>query len=445
MAAWLLDRLKEFKDQTALVWRDRDCQYAQILASIETWRRHFEECGLRSGECVGVIGECSPDMCALLIALILNRNIVIPLAATEPGQRDRYLSIAGAEIVFEFEAGDAWTSFRRDKVEAHPLIEKLRNANEAGLILFTSGSTGESKASLLSFDRLLEKNEKRRTGHRTLIFLKLDHIGGINTLLHVLCNGGTLVCLGERTAEAVARAIERHRVELLPTTPTFLKMLLIAQAHRQHDLSSLKLITYGTEPMPASTLHSLREAFPNVRLKQTYGLSELGILPTISRDSESLWMKMGGEGFETKVVDGILWVRARSAMLGYLNAPSPFDKDGWFKTGDAVEVDGEYLRVLGRTSELINVGGEKVYPAEVESVLLQMDNVREATVYGKPNAVMGHVVVARASLHSPEERGHFEARMREFCRGRLADFQVPMFVELSAADHHTSRFKKKRR
>jgi long-chain acyl-CoA synthetase len=70
--------------------------------------------------------------------------------------------------------------------------------------------------------------------------------------------------------------------------------------------------------------------------------------------------------------DGLLEIKAKSAMRGYLNAESPFTPDGWFKTGDAVEVDGEYIKILGRKSELINVGGEKVYPAEVESVIQLM-------------------------------------------------------------------------
>lgn len=70
-------------------------------------------------------------------------------------------------------------------------------------------------------------------------------------------------------------------------------------------------------------------------------------------------------------------------MLGYLNAPSPFTDDGWFITGDSVEVNGEYLKILGRKSELINVGGEKVYPQEVENIILELGNVREVTVYGE--------------------------------------------------------------
>src|SRR4030095_13708529 len=123
------------------------------------------------------------------------------------------------------------------------------------------------------------------------------------------------------------------------------------------------------EPMTDSTLARLRQVFPTVELKQTYGLSELGIMRTKSRGSDSPFMQVGGEGYETRIVDGILWIRADSAMLGYLNAPSPFDANGWFNTGDEVEVCGEYLRVLGRRCEMINVGGEKVFPAEGEGIL----------------------------------------------------------------------------
>ena len=121
-----------------------------------------------------------------------------------------------------------------------------------------------------------------------------------------------------------------HRVELLPTSPTFLNLLLLSEEHQRHDLSSLKLITYGTEPMPAHTLQKVHALFPEVKLLQTYGLSELGILRSQSRESGSLWMRVGGEGFETKIVDGRLFIRASSAMLGYLNAPNPFDADGFF-------------------------------------------------------------------------------------------------------------------
>ena len=151
-------------------------------------------------------------------------------------------------------------------------------------------------------------------------------------------------------------------MQLLPTTPTFLRMLLISGAYKKYDLGSLELITYGTEPMPTATLESLHAAFPGVRLKQTYGLTEVGILPTKSEQDDSLWLAVGGPGYETKIVDNVLWIRAQMAMVGYLNAPSPFDADGWFNTGDVVEQKGDYIRFMGRKSEIINVGGEKVFP-----------------------------------------------------------------------------------
>jgi acyl-CoA synthetase (AMP-forming)/AMP-acid ligase II len=289
----------------------------------------------------------------------------------------------------------------------------------------------------------LAKFEQPRPAYRTLVFLLLDHIGGINTLAHALCHGGTIVTTRERHPDAVCAAIERHRVQLLPTTPTFLRMLLIADAIRRHDVSSLEIITYGTEPMPPTTLAAIREALPEVRFKQTYGLSELGILPTRSRESGSVWLKLG-KSFEHKIVAGVLWIRSPSAMLGYLNAPSPFDADGWFNTQDLVESDGEYIRILGRKSELINVGGEKVHPTEVENVLLQIDNVKDVTVRGVPNPVTGELVAAKITPLVAEEPDALKRRVRQFCHARLERYKIPAVIDVVIDDHHGARFKKTR-
>jgi acyl-CoA synthetase (AMP-forming)/AMP-acid ligase II len=132
-------------------------------------------------------------------------------------------------------------------------------------------------------------------------------------------------------------------------------------------------------------------------------------------------------------------------MLGYLNAPSPFDAEGWMNTGDMVEVEGEYIRILGRKSEIINVGGQKVYPAEVESTLLQMDNVRDAVVFGEQNPIMGNIVTARVNLFELETPGAFRKRMRAFCRDRLASFKIPVRVVISEQDQFSARYKRMRR
>ena len=442
MAGWLLDRLREFGDQPAMIGHGGSSTYGALVAETERWQAQIAQLGIAPGECVAIVGEYSPCTASLVLALILNRNVLVPLSNDSAARHERSFEIARVDAVLHVSEDGSHHFERRTAADRHDLIEQLRAAGEPGLILFTSGSTGESKGTLLSFARLLERFEKRRKSFRTLIFMKLDHIGGINTLFHILCDGGALVSIAERTPRAVCEAIAAHQVQLLPTTPTFLNMLLISGVYKEYNLASLELISYGTEPMPESTLKSLNRTFPGVKLKQTYGLSELGILQTQSRDSSSLWVKVGGEGYETKIVDGILWIRARYAMLGYLNAPSPFDTDGWFNTGDAVDVDGEWLRIRGRLSEIINVGGEKVHPAEVESVLLRVPNIREATVWGKPNAVMGHIVVATVSLIEPEDRFEIMDRVQSFCRDKLEPYKVPMMIEIDEEDHHNTRFKK---
>ena len=135
---------------------------------------------------------------------------------------------------------------------------------------------------------------------------------------------------------------------------------------------------------------------------------------------------------------------ADSALLGYLNAPSPFTDDGWFKTGDLVEVDGDYIRILGRKSELINVGGEKVYPQEVENVILELDNVAEATVFGEKNAITGNIVCAKVRLKSPEDPRAFATRLKRYCAERMQRYKVPVRITYSEDQQFSERFKKKR-
>ncbi len=448
---WLLERLSSFGTADAFVSPAGSFTYAQLLTAVQAFRARLHTTGVAPGDSVALIADFSPEASAALLALILERTIVVPLSPAIAAANPGFLDTAGVSRVIDLRDGVAAAGAADLAISEHPapgrhpLLSELAGRGEAGLILFSSGSTGESKASLLSFDRLLEKHQRAGKAWRTLAFLLLDHIGGINTLFAVLTSGGAVVSIRERSVDAVARAVAAHRVQLLPTTPTFLKMLLLAEAHLSYDLSSLECITYGTEPMPAITLEELHKALPEVRLKQTYGLSELGILRSQSRDPASLWVKVGGEGVETKVQDGILWIRSRSAMLGYLNAPSPFDAEGWFNTQDQVEVDGEYLRILGRTSEIINVGGLKVYPAEVENVLLQDENVRDVTVYGRKSPVTGQIVMAQVSLNRQEAPQEVEKRLRQRCREQLPEFQVPALIQIVDEVPVSQRFKKTRR
>lgn len=416
--------------------------YRWTLDRLDDWLSKITESNIPQGAVVALSGDYSPDICCLLLALIEHKAVAVPFASVSGKEKEELLDIA--ETQFEFVFGEeGFRELKRfDRQVTNPLLMAITRDRLPGLVVFSSGSTGRPKGILHDFSRILEKFTVPRKTLRTLTFLQLDHLGGINTLLYVLSNGGTVISLKDRSPAAIGEAVERYKIELLPVTPSFLNLFIVSEEFRKWDLSSLKIISYGTEVMPPATLEKVKTLFPTVGLQQTYGLSELGVLRTKSRDDGSLWVKVGGEGFETRVVDNILWIRAKSAMLGYLNAPQPFDAEGWFNTDDQVEVDGEYLKILGRKSEIINVGGQKVFPAEVEDVLIQIDNIRDAVVFGEKNFLMGNVVAAKVNLIADEDDASVKKRVREFCKARLSSYKVPVRIEIARDELFNSRFKR---
>jgi long-chain acyl-CoA synthetase len=441
----VLDRMRERPADPAVFWQGIQFSYGDFVSMIDAWNERLAAQAIGQGVVCGVLGDFSPQTCALLFALMRARAILVPFSYAAAPEVPRFEAIAGVQRLFRFSADDSWVIESLADGARNALVEQFAERDGSGLIVFTSGSTGRPKGILHDCELVMRKFVRERGGWRTVQFLMFDHFGGFNTLLSTFAYRGTAICLPQRTADAVCRAIEASQATLLPTTPTFLNLLLASGAYRQFDLSSIRLITYGTELMPEATLNRVRVAFPNARVKQTYGLSELGVLRSTSEDDRSTWVRVGGHGFETKIVDGLLWVRSEANMVGYLNAASPFDAEGWMCTGDEVEVRGDFLRFLGRKSEIINVGGQKVFPIEVETVLLQDPNVREATVFGVRHQVMGQVAHARVSLDRPEEAEALTERLRRLCVSQLARYKVPLrFVVVDAGAQLGSRYKKLR-
>lgn len=441
--AFYLRQLQEFADREAIVSESEATNYSNLLEGTQAVRTKLQAAGIGPGSVVALEATHSSRGAMALLALADLGAIAVPITNAPPLKRQEFHEVGQVEWIVRADAQGAEIA-TTGRMADHDLYRKLRVGSTPGLVLFSSGTTGRSKASVLDMDRVLSRYSRRGRPQRTMSFLNLDHVGGINTLFHTLSQGGTIVTIPHRSPQQVFETISRHRVSVLPTTPTFLTMTLISGAHLQYDTSSLGLITYGTEPMPQQTLNRLAKDLPEVRLKQTYGLSELGIMATKSKSNDSLWVKLGGDDFEYKVVDGVLWIKSKMAMLGYLNAEAPFDKEGFFNTQDAVEVDGEYLRILGRTSELINVGGEKVYPNEVESVLLEMSNIADVTVSSRPSPVTGSVVQAALKLIEPEDIQSLRCRVDEHCRTRLEPYKVPAAISVSTSNQHSDRFKKLR-
>jgi len=445
MIDFLVDKMEACGDDLALATPEETFTYGALLARVHDWRSRLS--ALPAGRVISIEGDYGPESIAVFLAAIWSGHVAVTLSPDSRAHHASCLDVAAAEYRVRLD-GD---SVANPSLEAtgrtadHELYRALRRDRHSGLVLFSSGSTGQPKAALHDLERLLAKYQVPRQRMRTLVFLLLDHIGGVNTLFYTLANGGAIVLPRDRSPAAVCEAISTHRVELLPTSPTFLNLLLLSGEGGRRDMSSLKLITYGTEPMPPTTLEQACRAFPNARFLQTYGLTELGIMRSQSRDSSSLWVRLGGEDFEWKAVDGRLWIRAKSAMLGYLNAPSPFDAEGFFDTGDLIDVDGEWIRFLGRKSDIINVGGQKVHPSEVESVLLQLDNVADVVVRGEAHALTGQIVVATVRLAAPESPAEFKIRMRRFLGERLATYKIPARVQFTDDAVHSARFKRDRR
>jgi long-chain acyl-CoA synthetase len=405
------------------------CSYADLLDETRRWKAKLDTMRIGAGLVMGLRADYSVSAVAAFLAL-LSRG-VFPALIPSDREAAAYCEDAHACGLLDISPDGAhrFEPITR-QAKPHDLLDRVRAAGEPAFVIFTSGYTGRPKPALHSLERFLRKFEHRGRSLRTFAFLLFDHVAGLDTLFYTLANGGTLVLSRHRDPRSVLELIASHHVEVLPTSPSFLRLVCALQGHQTVDLSSLKFITYGSEPMDAGTLKRLNERLPGVRIIQKYGTTEAGSPRTESRGNHSLWLKIKGD-METKVIDGVLWLRGEGTMLGYLNAASPVADDGWYCTGDLVEVDGEWIRFCGRTDEMIKVGGEKVSPAEVERVIRELEFVRDAAATGQPHPFLGQVVAARVLLlPSTDTPKDAAARIRQHCRNRLGAHHVPVSVEV---------------
>jgi acyl-coenzyme A synthetase/AMP-(fatty) acid ligase len=439
----LLARLVQHGAQECLVCDGQTYSATQLIAGFESARARVDSLGLDPGKVVGLRADYSLGSIAALFALLDARSTVAML----PRDRDAapLLEDAHAAGLLEVDTKGAWHwQAAAQSPPQHPLLDALAARGEPGIVLFTSGSTGRPKAALQGLERFLYKFRKPGKRLRTLAFLLFDHVAGLDTLFYTLSSGGVVVVPRSRTPAAIARLIEEAHVEVLSASPSFLRLLCMAGNAANADLSSLKIITYGSEPMDPHTLALLNDRFPNLTISQKYGTTETGSPRSVSRGNDSLWLKLGGDGIETRVVDGVLHLRGEGTILGYLNAPSPVDAEGWYSTGDLVETDGDWIRFRGRTADRINVGGEKVSPAEVEHALLALDFIREAVVAGESNAMLGEIVTARVVLEGNIDEHAALRRIRAHCRAQLEPYKVPVKVHFEAGSLSNTRQKLQR-
>ena len=440
----MVDKFKD-NDQTAIIYDGKKYSYNELYIKIKEIES-FIKGKIKSGEVVAILADYSFVSIALFFALYEYKNIIAPITSTSKKEIDGKVKESFSTKIINLENENLVITNIKSEA-SHKIINDLQTSKCAGLILFSSGSTGAPKAMIHNLDTLVDSyGDKKQKQINMLVFLMFDHIGGINTMLNILSMNATMIIPQNRNADDICKLIEEYKIAVLPSSPTFLNLILINRSYEKYDLSSLRMITYGTETMPEGLLNRLKAVFSKVKFLQTFGTSETGIAATSSKSSSSTFMKIDDENLEYKIVDNELWLRSKTQILGYLNrSMESFTNDGWFKTGDLVELDNEgFIRIIGRNKEIINVGGQKVLPSEVESVLLGMDEIEDCLVYGEQNAITGQSVSCDVVLKHGIDDSGFKILVRKFCKDKLDNFKIPTRVNVVQKTEFTERFKKSR-
>lgn len=442
---WLIEKISEGIEKTAVIFKEKEYSYEMLYQSICKDYERVRESFL-PGDVIAIVSDYSFESISLFFALHENHNIILPITTKIQSEIDNRITVAGCDYVISIcEKGWSFTKSKHSDF-LHPLVAQLQKESHSGLILFSSGSTGKPKAMIHNLDNLIDSYREKRSKRLVfLVFLMFDHIGGLNTLLNCLSMNVVMVFPENREPDHVAHLIEKYKVNILPASPTFLNLMLIGGCQVHYDLGSLRMITYGTESMPESLLVKLKDAFPRVKFLQTFGTSETGISATSSYSSTSTFLKIDDPNTEYKIVNGELWLRSKTQIMGYLNScMERFTDDGWFRTGDMVEEKDGYIKIIGRNSDIINVGGEKVQPSEVESVLFQMPHVNDCIVYGEKNPITGQIVVTKILYDKDIKLSELKKEVVLFCKDKLTRYKIPAKVVKMSESEYTERFKKKR-
>lgn len=342
--------------------------------------------------------------------------------------------------------------------EAHEVPDTFRSGSDLAAILYTGGTTGQPKGVMLSHSNcylgaigasLAAPRPPRKLG---LQAAPLFHVAGMQSVFALSMRLGTHVMLPAFEPGQVLKTIEKERVAEIFLVPSMLRMLLDHPEFAERDLSSLESIRYGASPMDATLLERALSDFPQVDFSQAYGMTELAptvaVLPPRCHTLEGRKSgKLRAAGIPTPVAEirivdpednelpnyqvGEIVARGPMVMQGYWNKPEQTAqalKGGWMHTGDAGYFDDDgYLYVVDRIKDMIVSGGENVYSAEVENVILKLPQVELCAVFGVPDERWGERVHAAIKLTPDGELT--EETLKAHCKEYIAGYKCPRSVE----------------
>ena len=442
-----IEKFSLHKEKIAIIDLERKISFSKLVTNINVFNERLKELNIKSGEVVFILGDYSFDSISLFFSLAINGNIIVPITSNNEQEVFERIQVAQPNWIFNLKTREERQFDCNQTLIRHHLLESLVQSNSSGLILFSSGSTGKPKAMVHNLENLLLNYIDRKNKELNfLVFLMFDHIGGLNTLFNCLSMGATITIPQNRNPDDIARLIEKYKINVLPSSPTFLNLMCMSNVFENFDFSSIRMITYGTETMPESLLLKLKEKLPRVKFLQTFGTSETGIIKTSSMSSSSTFLKFDDPNQEFKIVKGELWLRSKSQVLGYINHSNEnFNDEGWFMTGDLVEetADG-FIRIIGRAKELINVGGEKVLPGEVEAVIMELDCIADCIVKSEKNSITGQIVCADVVMKVGFNFKNEKMIIKSHCRKNLDSYKVPVRISEVDKINFSERFKKMR-
>jgi len=306
-------------------------------------------------------------------------------------------------------------SLLRDKVD---LIERLRNTcDDWKVTLFTSGTTGIPKKVTHNFNSITRfvKISERNTNSIWGFAYNPTHMAGIQVFFQALLNGNTIVRLFGLTPNEIHSEINENEITHISATPTFYRLLIPCE----NTFQSLKRVTSGGEKFNKKTILQLKDIFPNAKITNVYASTEAGTLFASENDIFSI--KPEYEHL-IHVANGELYIHI--SLIGIL----VINTKEWYNTGDLIEIITEKplkFRFISRKSDMINVGGYKVNPLEVEETILTLSGIKNVHVYSKSNSVLGNIICCEVVCDNSQL---CESSIRSFLQSQIQEFKIPRII-----------------
>ncbi|MGB8771464.1 MAG: class I adenylate-forming enzyme family protein [Candidatus Korobacteraceae bacterium] len=321
---------------------------------------------------------------------------------------------------------------------------------EFAVLIMSSGTTGVPKLAQHSLDSLLGRIRRPRPGQPPQKWLLTYHpstYGGLQVLLSSVVTGSELITTSNPTVINLCEAALAFQPSHISGTPTFWRSFLLTLGPRARSVG-VEQITLGGEIADAHILKALRDTYPAASISHIYASTEAGALFSV-RDGlpgfPATWLETGVEGIHLRICEGVLQVKSSRGMERYVaGSTSPvITDDGWLNTGDLVEPSGGRVYFRGRQDTILNVGGAKVRPEEVEQFLLDLPEIADAKVYGMRNPITGIVLAADIVPNSNQDIEDLKKIVPASLRARLEQYKVPRILNFVSSIAVSEAGKKK--